>query len=222
MKTIITLCLFLFTGIGALQAQCNPFFDLEEGTSWEMTNYDKKDNVQGRQVTTVKTLNETSAGWEAILHLVMFDKKDKEQFDQELEVACSEGIIKMDMSRFIPAEMMNPDMKMEVTSENIQWPADLEVGQTLPDASVLIDMGMMKITTNITDRKVEGKETITTPAGTFECYKVTYTTKMKLMGEREFSGVDYISEKVGVVKTLSYDKKGNLSGYTQLTKFNAG
>lgn len=220
MKTFITLCFFLLTGVGTLTAQCNQFFQIEEGMSWEMTNYDKKGKQEGRQITRVMAMDETSDGWDATLQFTAFDKKDKEQLQQEMEITCDDGTMKMDMSRFFPAEMpMNENMNMEITTENLVWPSDLDVGQTLPDATLLMDMGMMKITVSVVDRKVESKESITTPAGTFECYKISYTTKMKFMGEREYRGVDYIAKKVGVVKTESFDKKGELASYSELTKF---
>lgn len=37
----------------------------------------------------------------------------------------------------------------------------------------------MSMTVEITDREVIGKETITSPAGSFNCFVITYATDMK-------------------------------------------
>lgn len=36
------------------------------------------------------------------------------------------------------------------------------------------------LTLDVINRKVEGKEKITTPAGSWDCYKITNSTKMKI------------------------------------------
>jgi hypothetical protein len=76
----------------------------------------------------------------------------------------------------------------------------------------------------IFNRKVEAKEDITTPAGNFTCYKISYDmeSSTKVMGMNNkvnLKGVDYVSEGTGVVKTESYNKKGSLSSYSLLTGY---
>ena len=85
-------------------------------------------------------------------------------------------------------------------------------------------MANMTMTIKILNRKVESKESITTPAGTFSCFKITYDmeSSTKIMGMNtnvKLSSIDYLAEGIGVVKTESYDKKGELSGYSLLTAY---
>ena len=81
----------------------------------------------------------------------------------------------------------------------------------------------MKIKMDIIDRKVEAMETITTPAGTFETYKITSKSIMKnQMGISmtfEFDNVEWLAKEVGVVKSESF-RKGKSNGYTLLVKRN--
>jgi arginine deiminase len=78
----------------------------------------------------------------------------------------------------------------------------------------------MGITFDMVDRKVVGKETITTSAGTFDCYKITYNTKSKIvMANMNMKNVQYIAEEVGAVKTEVYKDNGKLVSYSLLTKY---
>ena len=70
-----------------------------------------------------------------------------------------------------------------------------------------------------TDRKVIGKETITTPAGSFNCFVITSTTDMKMGMSQRSTSKQWITEKVGTVKSENYDKNGKISGSSLLTKF---
>ena len=72
------------------------------------------------------------------------------------------------------------------------------------------------------DRTVVARENITTPAGTFDCYAITYTSELKMnMGMNQINnGKQWISEGVGMVKQEDYNAKGKLTGSSVLTEFN--
>ena len=74
----------------------------------------------------------------------------------------------------------------------------------------------MNMTVNVTDREVIGKETVTTKAGTYECYKVSQKMSMKYIVNAQFSSVEYYAEGVGHVKSESYNKGGKLIGTREL------
>jgi len=114
----------------------------------------------------------------------------------------------------------------------IQWtkvPSDLQSGMTLPDASIEVKVqnsgiAMMSLTIQIFDRQVEKMETISTPAGTFECAKIVYSVQSK-MGQVipinvKSTGAEWLSKGFGMVKSEQYDKKQNLMSYSLLTEFN--
>ena len=77
----------------------------------------------------------------------------------------------------------------------------------------------MNITMNISNRKVDAVESITTPAGTFECYKISYDVAMKMMMNMKSKGVEWYAKGVGLVKNETYSSDGKLLGSNVLTAF---
>jgi hypothetical protein len=64
------------------------------------------------------------------------------------------------------------------------------------------------VSMTISDRKVEGKESVTTAAGTWDCFKISYKSKMvvKTAGigiPVNIEGNEWYAPGVGVVKTQS-------------------
>ncbi|MCO6479651.1 MAG: hypothetical protein J5I94_23650 [Phaeodactylibacter sp.] len=223
-----SLVLFFLAWGAALFAQsdCSMFYPFKESVRMEYTYFDKKDKMESRTESSVKAVKQLPNGVEVVIANTVFDKKDKEQFSGEYRVRCEDGVIKMDASAMLNPAMQQSFSNMEVTieGEELSIPKQLKVGQELPDASTNIRAGagginIVNMTVDITDRKVVGQETITTPAGTFDCYKLTQTTDVKMMLGKSFSSVEYYAEGVGVVRSETYDKKGNLEGYMLLTAF---
>jgi hypothetical protein len=103
-------------------------------------------------------------------------------------------------------------------------PNELDIDQMLADASVTMTMNMgamnMKTEINIMNRKVEKKEVVDTPAGSFDCYVVYSETQSKSMGiGKTFPSRLWLAEGVGMVKQETYLKNGNLMSSTVLTSF---
>lgn len=77
----------------------------------------------------------------------------------------------------------------------------------------------MKLRAFLSNGRVEGFESVTTPAGTFNCLKVSYRAQYKVM---LFSEKSYVTEwyapNVGLVKRQETDKKGNLLYDSVLTR----
>jgi len=223
MKKLLLLVACFIIGHLSANGQCNPYYDIEEGTVYEITSYDHKDKVSGRTVSKIDSYEETSNGWKAKIDFKTYDKKDELIIENEdVEMTCADGIIEMDMQRFMPAQMMESfkEMNFQMDIDNIQIPSELNVGDELDDGSITMTGDIpMTISIKIENRKVEAKETITTPAGTFECYKISYDVNMKTVMSQSSKGVEWIAKDVGVVKSESYNGRGKLMGYSLLTKF---
>ena len=78
----------------------------------------------------------------------------------------------------------------------------------------------MKMNMNLFNRKVAGNESVTTPAGTFDCYVITYDSEAKMGFKMTSSNKLWLSEGFGMVKQETYNKKGALIGKSVLTAFN--
>ncbi len=215
----------LFTG--HVYAQCsNPYYQLKNGTFMVQENYDDKEKLVGRIESKVTDYSETATGFIATVNGKSFDKKDKLISEVNYKCECIDGDFKIDMSAFISAETMKQfeGMEFEITSEQLMVPANLSPGQTLPDGTFQMKTSNspvpMNVVFNMTNRKVESMESVTTPAGTFDCVKISYDIYSKMMiVKMNMKAVQYISEKVGAVKTVTYNSKGALVGSTILTKY---
>jgi len=226
--------LTLFANTFTVAQECDDhFYRMEPGSTFFLTSYDKKDKVTGRQENVVTDVDKSGEGLTATISTKLFDKKDKLITEGEFSVICEGSSVKIDMDQMLSSmEQLKSleGMDTEIETDYIMLPADLEVGQDLPDSKATIKMkmgsgnaNMMSNEVIIKDRKVEAEEEITTPAGTFTCYKITYNTDIntKVMGMNRtdvFSGAEWFARNVGMVKSESYNKKGELQSYMLLTK----
>jgi hypothetical protein len=75
----------------------------------------------------------------------------------------------------------------------------------------------MAFTTDITNRKVLAIEEITGAAGTFECFKISQDIESKVGFVKVFmSSVFWYAEKIGLIRSEAYNKKGKLQSVTEL------
>jgi len=228
MKKICSTVLVLIAFISLSFAQCNEFYQLENGSEWELESYNAKGKLTGKNQQKVTSYTPSGSGYTATVHSVMVNDKGKEQFKSDLEMKCEGGTFYIDMRNFITEEQMkslgNYETKVEAT--NLEVPSKLSVGQTLKDGTITITAvgaGIpINLTVNITNRKVAGQESITTPAGTFNCYKITsdmnIENQMGINMKFNFSTIEWLAPKVATVKSESYNKSGKLVGYTVLAK----
>jgi len=227
MKTLskITASWLIIMGFNQVYAQeCVPYYPVKEGIVREMASYDKKDKLTGTTIQTVKEIKTTGNITEWTIGTVSKDDKGKELSAGDLHMTCEAGIFKMDMRNFVDDETLKAYEDMEVTMDatDLDFPGDLSVGQTLKDGSITIKissqgMAMMTMIVKIYDRKVEAIEDITTPAGTFSCYKMTSTIESKTMFTIIAKTTDWMAKNVGSVRSETYDKDGKLTGYMVLT-----
>ena len=200
------------------------YMPFNEGVSFELTSYNKKDKVTSRIVHEITEVKQVSGGWKADIATEFYDNKDKSVFDGEYSVECTDDGLEMDMSSMMNPQMMASfsSLEMEVTGDALMIPHSLEPGQTLPDGSMQVKasaggMAIMNMTLHITDRKVTGTETVITPAGTFDCVKISQTTRLEGFGNNEYTSTTWYAKETGMVRSENYDKKGEMDSYSELT-----
>ena len=218
---------------GAAAQNCK-LTDLKKGTVLEMTSTDAKNKVTGRSVQTVTDVTDANGTVKATFHQQQFDAKNKPVMEGDYSLECSGNLLRLDMRALMGQgqesmrAMENLDLEME--GDKLDMPLNATVGQKLPDGLLTMraadktsQMVMFAMRTNITDRVVEAKEALTTPAGTFQCIRTKQLMKMenKTMGipmRFEVESVTWYAPGVGQIRTDSY-RKGKLAGSTVLTKF---
>lgn len=226
-KTFIlnTLVVFCFCVINLKAQDCSSYFSFQKGMKIEMTSYDKKDKVSVLLKYEILDYKNTGNAMTLTIKNETYDAKGKLIVKGESSGTCKNGEYFADL-RNIATDMIpkTADLQMEYSGDQLVYPANLKEGQQLKDASVTMKasmaggMTLMNVTANILDRKVAGFETIETPAGKFECAKITYTMKVKFMGNRTLSCSEYLAKGIGVVKSEQFDDKGKKQTTMMLTK----
>lgn len=228
MKTVLSILFSLTLTAVIAQDDCSTYFLFSEGATFEYKYYDKKDRLEATSTHTIKEVDTDNGVVTAQVNTSMADDKGKETVNGDYTVTCDDGTFKMDLSRMIPEESMaalnGGEAEMEISGDGFRLPNDLSVGEELPDSenTISIDAGVMdmKMTIELREQKVEAKETVTTPAGTFECIRFSYTTYTKMaFVKNESRTVNWYAEDVGTVKSESYDKRGKLATKMVLTSY---
>ncbi len=221
MKTLyIFFFAFSVSTIGFSQNSCSMYYPFEEGTTFQITGYDKKGKTESVVDYSIKEVTGNSA----TINTKISDEKGKEITTTNYNITCENNTISIDFKSLMNPDMFAQykDMELDFEGTNIELPNDLSVGKDLKDANMVMTMKMgginMNMTMNLVDRKVEGKESISTPAGTFDCYVITYTTEIKMGLKSMFKNKEWIAEGVGMVKSENYNKNGKLMGYSELTQ----
>lgn len=221
MKLLHLFVAFVFSGIALHAQDCTHYYPMKTGVKMELTGYDQKDRKISK--LNYEILDATSTY--AKVKGQMYDKDDELFKTIEFDLKCENGTFMVDMSSMMPTEQLEAFKNMDVDIETsfLSYPGKLKVGQTLPDGSFTISIKsngatIMTMKTSVINRKVESMEEVTTPAGTFMCYKISEETVMDMgMAKTTTKSINWISERVGVVKAESYNKKGKLDGTTLLT-----
>ncbi len=223
MKQIALLLSFLLTGLLLKAQDCESLFPTEKGTYTEMKNYDAKGKLTGTIKQTVTDVQAKANGLVIKVQSEQLDKSDKSLGVQELEMRCEDGVFYMDMKNFYNQAAMGntEDTEMTIDAKDLMFPANIKPGETLPDGSMTMAFASgpipMNMSINIFNRKVEAIESITTPAGTFEAYKISYDIEMKVPIKITSKAIQWYAKNAGAVRTESYSKNGKLMGYTELT-----
>lgn len=221
------LMVFMISQVSYAQDICQSMLFLKKGTNLEYTSYDKKDKLTGSQ--SMNVIDVTTEG-QAVISTIrseIKDKKGKPVNESTVNFKCENNTFYVDLRNYMDPSVYSSMSEMELSWEgdDASFPGTLKEGMNLDDAKITMEARMngMKIMTmnmEIKNRKVEAREKITTPAGTFDCYKITYDTFLKAVVKREYRTTIWFSQEAGTVKSENYDKKGKLDSSTLLTKFN--
>ena len=221
MKKIILSLAVLIAPIIAAAQDCSMYALSKVGSSTEYNQYDAKQKLTGKSSMKVIKSSPITGGASLDAETAAYDKNGKLLSKDTLSVKCENGVYYFDMSSYYPSKTMEGGT-VEFKGDNLEIPANPVVGQTLKDGLMTVSMIMgtttMNITVKIFNRKVEAIESVTTPAGTFECVKVSYDIETKMMMVIKGKGVQWFAKDVGMVKSESYDAKGNLKGSEELAK----
>lgn len=228
MKNQLLLLAALFFAAGAAQAQssCSEYYPLQEGATLQYTNFDRKGKEEGK--LTYKVVDVASMGDMVAATMQMDITDDKGNLlSTSYGIRCEGEVVKVDFRSLMNEQMLSQmgEVEMEVEGTDLEWPNKLSVGQELPDGNINLKMKMagtvnMNMNVETLNRKVEKKETLTTPAGSFDCFVVYSETRTKLvLGNQVLPSRIWLAPGVGMIKQESYTKGGKLVASSLLTEF---
>jgi hypothetical protein len=223
-----------------LTNDCSNYEQFTKGTKYTTSMYDGKGKLNSTVNCTTDAVTVSADKTVADISVIMNDGEGKQSGTAAYQLTCTGTSYMMDLKGIAAAAAVTDSrakgMDMQFEGDMLDYPAVMVAGQSLTGGNIIMKMmmnGMVMSTTTVTikDRKVEKIEDKTTSAGTWSCYKITYTTsgvtKMNFMGKSSETQIEpeqhteWFSFKVGPVRTENY-KNGALEGYTELTAFTKG
>lgn len=211
---LLVLCSFAITVF--IKAQnCNNYLLLQNNKKIEMTIYSKKGKENGKQVWNISNYKTAGAVTTATVNTEMFNDKGKSINKGTSEIQCSNGALLMNMKLMLTEEQLKQMGESAATAKGtfIEYPASVKADDILKDGRLTIDYtmgGNMNATLDleVTGRKVTGKETVSSPAGTWECFTITSTQKLttRIAGMGipvKLNVTEWYAPGTGVVKTES-------------------
>jgi hypothetical protein len=228
-KIIVIVIACLFSTLIYAQECHNAILFSKEGSKLEYTDYNKKGKKNNTTVHETVSLSSAGDKVDVKIKLTVKNGKEDEDFSMEYDAACEDGTFSVDMVRFFNTASLSQyggDMSVDIDGNILSFPSEMQENTDLNDGNVTVSVSNGTITLvtmvmNITNRRVHANETITTDAGTFDCTKVTYDfdTKFSFV-KTKGSGIEWYDKDKVLVKSESYNKKGKLMGYNELTKIN--
>lgn len=217
------MCLFL-VGRAAAQA-CDLYFPQAVGTKLTYQNLDAKGKFQGTHSYQVveKTGNARK------VHFEFVDEKNKEVSKIDYDMVCEDGTIKIDMRSFVGqmAKSFPEGFEIKGDINYIVIPAELSVGLVLPDAKVVLEIWnegkkFSTVEVNITNRRVTGKQSVTSVPGTFDCWVMESDSEVIsriALGAGNGPGIpfrakskEFVSAGTGLIRSETYSKNDKLVG----------
>lgn len=233
MKKVLVCAVMAMVFIAQAYGQnCDTFYPLKKGYQFEMTEYNASRNVTGKSVTKVLEVRGSGNSIEADMQSDHFDAKGNAAKPVKYTIKCDGKTLFIDLQSLMQdagkKDKGMEDMEMKADGSFFEIPTQgFQIGQTLKDAAMTIHMSQkgqeMGTMTMKVHRKIEGKESVTVPAGTFECYKISMEMEntMDMMGMKMPMGktqtMEWFAVGSGTIKSET-SREGKVIRMAELSK----
>ncbi|NVO84427.1 TapB family protein [Hymenobacter terrestris] len=217
-------------------ASCPHPFGLADNTARTFTLQDGRGSTTGYlhqrvvSLDTEQNKKKTQTTNTVLLKSGAYDTKGRLLYLRDLTFRCRQDTAFTDGLDQLKPEQLSSfrDRLLTYTPTPLAWPNQPTVGSELPGGGMLVDVrssavDIAKVYATVGKRRVTGQESVTTPAGTFLCYKVEAELESATVARTDLKlgstvrVVDYYAPAVGLVKSEVYDKKGRLEQVRLLT-----
>jgi len=209
---------------------CIPFFPTNEGALLITQSYDAQDNLLNTMIYRVNKVLEYSPGITVDVGFTMTDNKNNVIDRGTIEARCGENdnfYLTMQNKSFSPEVMDILGSNTALIGNFLDYPNIFNdvypytIGFEMDDDGFSVrskETGAF-LNVRIYGRNYEKSERITTPAGTFDAAKVSfYFDAINNKETKTCKGIEWYAPRTGIVRSETYDKKGNLLNYTILTE----
>lgn len=189
-------------------AGCGKLILFHKGAIIEGTSYDASGKETSKTTTTVTDVKDEGGMLIATSSALMNSSATGDK-TMNLVYKCDGNNLYMDINSML--QNFEGLSKLKGDIKPIQFPINISVGQTLPDASYTISMDRgpvkMDITATYKNRTVLAKEKITTTAGSWDCYKVNTDIESDVQGlDAETKKImDAVKEKMKMSMLMWYN-----------------
>ncbi|MEP6615778.1 MAG: hypothetical protein ABJA57_04335 [Ginsengibacter sp.] len=165
---------------------CKNLYYLQSGKTVEMTIYSKKGNVTGKQVYNIGEVTSNNGIIGSTITSEMIDKDGKSINKSTNKIQCNNGVLMMDLKMFIQGPQLEQIKNADATGSvsYLEYPVDMKTGDKLKDADFNMDYTAngigSNLTLNMSDRFVLGKDNVSSPAGSWDAFKIGYKSKIKM------------------------------------------
>jgi hypothetical protein len=180
MKKLIFL-FTLFLAASKLSGQdCSQYVFMKKGRTIEMTSFNAGGNIIRRAVMLINDVTTANGITTATVEAQNFDKNGQPRSKNTVTYKCNNGTLNIDISAMMPQQG-----NFQLSTAYFKYPPGMKVGDHFENVTMTMTMNMgsktVKSTTIVTDRTVADQESVTTPAGTWTCFRMTYkmTTTME-------------------------------------------
>lgn len=175
-------------------AACNKLVFFETGAEIEAKSYNAEGAEISSQLTKILSVQNEDGMTVAKVEGTDIQAGDGKTSNVKYNLKCDGNKLYFDMASMFRAEKKEGDASFE--SSMIEYPINISAGETLPDATGTMSSERngkkVSIKYHYKNRKVEGKEDVTTTAGTWSCYKISNAVEVDM----DIPGMDERSKKM--------------------------
>jgi hypothetical protein len=218
MKKIFFIAALAVFALSGMSAQ-NVFFPTKEGMTLVHANLNAKGKTESYTRQIVRKVEGGGSNMSISYIVQPLDKNQKRAGDIEVAytVGVHNGMMEWDLKNFAAP---GTEGVVQIEGDRLQIPTSIAPGDKLSDVhfTMTVNLGFkIKTEVALTEQECLAVETITVPAGTFKCYKMTQTSTATAMRRSiTTKAINWYAPGIGSVKSETFDGKGKLQSIVQL------
>jgi hypothetical protein len=218
----------------AATGSCGRLIFFQPGAEIEASSYNEAGEEVAKQHTKILEVKNESGMTVAYVEGSDVQAGDGKTTNVKYNYKCDGSKIYFDVASMFRTEQKSRDDAFEASL--IEYPINLTEGEMLPDATGTMSSERngrkMEIRYHYKNRKVEGNEEVTTPAGTWNCYKISHSVEAEMnfpgmdektkqmmqamQGNMKTTSITWFSPDFGIVKMEMY-MNGKLQSRNEVT-----